>query len=729
MALDERYIVASDLEQYFVDKDSGLPLAAGTLEFFSDVSRSTPKVVYQLSGAPPNYTYTSMGAEITLSAVGTVQNSGGDNEVIYYYPFDADGNLELYYIVCRDSNGVEQFSREAWPNVTASDNPMADTPPISNQIANPQFTQVFLNEGFTTTCTVSSATNQEFVIAPNWSLLISGTGTVILQRIAVSGNENVVTSPPYVLDITVSSGITACKLRQRFDTNSGLWASTANNEVFLSGAYVARNENSGTSGIQMFYQESTGGSPVLIVDGTFDNSLFTQVIGVTAAQIPLSTNSDEGTAGFVDIYLSLMPSSHIRLSSIQVIPTLDQAGGNFLEYDLNSSNREMANLGDYYLPNLTARPTPSLLVGWDFVVAPFQFGETGSITTTPAYICDQTIAARAAGANVNFSHNVGGNNSYGLQFLTTGSDGAFYMMQYLPDPLARKVMGTPLSVNVFGYRTSVSDDVTMRVYLVRAAPASAIPTLPASIGTVASDGTFTLTDVNWVGRELTRGGLDTAKATLPYLSTATDISQMDTGFSSWEITDPAQAVSTGKFAIVVTFAYVDTSTAITINSISLTTGRLPCRPAPQTSDEVLRECQYFYEKSYASSVAVGSITGAGARVLSTALGASAGSAALASRSLNIAYNTLKRVTPAFTLYAPSSASPANIQLEINLPGTGIVSSAVVPTSGNYTAANASEKSITFKASLPTIFATAAINASNEGYLSYHYEADARLGIL
>ena len=67
-----------------------------------------------------------------------------------------------------------------------------------------------------------------FEFAPNWDFVISGTGTVTVERIAISGNQNVVTSPPYVLDVSVSIGITACYLRQRLYLNSGLWASTAN---------------------------------------------------------------------------------------------------------------------------------------------------------------------------------------------------------------------------------------------------------------------------------------------------------------------------------------------------------------------------------------------------------------------------------------------------------------------------------------------------------------------
>lgn len=727
MALDERYIVASDIEQYYVDKDSGLPLAGGTLEFFRDVSRSTPKPVYQLSGSPPNYTYTSMGAIITLSAVGTVQNAGADNEVIYYFPYDADGDLDLYYIVVRDSNGVEQFSREAWPNIAANMNPTGDEFPIANQIANPQFTDTFINEGFTTTYSVSAATNQVFSLGAEWNFLISGTGTVTVQRLAVSGNQNVVTSPPYVLDVTVSSGISSCKLRQRFRINSGLWASTDTNQIYLSGNVVARNEGAGTSGIQMFYQESSGGAPVLILDAAFDNSAYSQLSGVTAAPIPLSTNSDDGGDGFVDIYLSFLSSSHVRISSIQVVPTTDQAGAQFFNYDLNASNREEAYLGSYYIPRLNQRRAGSLLIGWDFINNPYQFGASGNLSTSAGYICDQTIALRGSSGAVAWSQDA---ITGGLKFLTSGSNDSFYIMQYMSPSMAVKTLGTFLSVNVNGYRTSVSNDITMRVYLFRAPTATAYPTLPTSIGTVATDGTFTLTAAGWT--EVPRSGLDTAKATLPFITMNSDLNLntlVDSGFTGWQITDNAQIVDTHKFAVVVTFAYVSTSTALTVNSVSLIPSAIPSRPFPKPRQAVIQECQFFYEKSYSINTPEGTLASAGARVLSTALGVSAGDAALAPKSFTIVYNTIKRVAPTTRVYSPTSATPDQIALEINLPGTGIVASALVPLNPNYTAVNPSEKSITYQASLPTIFCSSTVDASNEGYLTYQYAADARLGVV
>lgn len=119
MALDPQYIVPINLEEYFVNHDTGEPLANGTIEFWTDDDRTTPKDVFELTGAPPNYTYDALPNPLNLSAVGTPVDNSGNPVSIYYYPYDAFGNVELYYIVVKDSNGLVQFTREAWPNTVA----------------------------------------------------------------------------------------------------------------------------------------------------------------------------------------------------------------------------------------------------------------------------------------------------------------------------------------------------------------------------------------------------------------------------------------------------------------------------------------------------------------------------------------------------------------------------------------------------------------------------------
>lgn len=730
MALDPRYIVASDLEQYFVRKDNGLPLSNGTLTFYRDVARNTPKPVYQLSGAPPNYTYTSMGAQITLSAVGTVQNSGGDNEVIYYFPYDSQGELDLYYVVARDSNGIEQFTREAWPNVTDINDPTKDQSGLQNQISNPTFTNVLINEGKSTTYTVTGATSQVFEFAPNWDFVISGTGTVVVQRIALTGNDNVPTSPPYVIDVNVSTGITQCFLRQRFPYNSGLWSSTGSVSIFLAGSYVAKNQGTGTVGLQMFYVESSGGSPVLIVDGTFP-STYTLISGSTLEAMPQSNNTNFGKDGYIDIYLSFNASTNIRVSAVQVIPTASNSVS-ISFYDTDSSNRNEAYQGDYYIPRLNKKTAASYLVGWDFPLNPFQFGLTGNIANAAAYIADQTIGFRGATGNVAWAQSP----AAGVTFTTAGTNDAFYLMQYLSGAEVKAMLGNRLSVNAFAYQGSVGDAATMRIYLYRGGASAAFPVLPISLGTVATTGVFTLTAASWT--EIPRSGLDTAQATLSKVTLNTDINNgnNDYGFSGWEITDAAQIIDTDKFAIVVTFHYPDTNSVITVNSISLTAGDIPCRPNVKTPDETLRECQYYYEKSYEPHVTPGTNTPNSGKFAFGLIyqNPGANNTQLYPNQFELLFKQQKRIEPTMKIYC-LDGTPDGIRVGVRTGPTYPAGGS--PNPGNVSIAIWLQIVSTHNVLFTTITASGAgllinfvpVQPAGSPEMYYHYTADARLGIV
>lgn len=140
--LDPRFVVTSDLEAYFVDKDTGLPLAAGIVTFYSDPNFNFKKPVYQLTVNGTNFDYTPLPNPSILSSVGTFQDALGNNIVPYYFPFEgtpdaSDGTVELYYITVENSGNIEQFTRSAWPNFTEEEVPEQNE--LVNFIANGQF--------------------------------------------------------------------------------------------------------------------------------------------------------------------------------------------------------------------------------------------------------------------------------------------------------------------------------------------------------------------------------------------------------------------------------------------------------------------------------------------------------------------------------------------------------------------------------------------------------------
>jgi hypothetical protein len=126
---------------YFVDKDTGLPLSGGKVYFFQD-GTNIPKPVYELSGNALlgiPYTYTVLPNPVTLSAVGTFQDASGNDILPYYFPYvsPTDFTIQLYYIEVYDSMGVLQFTRSAWPNLSAES--ITTSQDITNFIPNGQF--------------------------------------------------------------------------------------------------------------------------------------------------------------------------------------------------------------------------------------------------------------------------------------------------------------------------------------------------------------------------------------------------------------------------------------------------------------------------------------------------------------------------------------------------------------------------------------------------------------
>lgn len=137
MALNPNFMISPNLQEYFVDKSSGLPLTGGEVFYYKDESRSDLKTVYTLSGTAGSYSYTALPNPVPLSGVGTTSDGAGNDIRVYYHPYNAAGEIELYYIVVKDANGVTQLTRQAWPNLVSGEN--SDVTPPVNYVSNGQF--------------------------------------------------------------------------------------------------------------------------------------------------------------------------------------------------------------------------------------------------------------------------------------------------------------------------------------------------------------------------------------------------------------------------------------------------------------------------------------------------------------------------------------------------------------------------------------------------------------
>lgn len=207
--LDPRFICSSDLEGVFLDKLTGLPLAAGIITFYSDDSQSLKKTIYQLSNSAP-YTFTPLSNPITLNSIGGYQDSLGNSIVIYYFPYhcttDGDpttstGALELYYVTVENSGNTQQFTRHAWPplasNLVSSS---SGNDGVKNYIPNGQF--LSHNDHPITDATTQSGLDILQIAQGGWSFkkMTGGTGVY-----TVSFNDEVTTRSANLNDYPFSS--------------------------------------------------------------------------------------------------------------------------------------------------------------------------------------------------------------------------------------------------------------------------------------------------------------------------------------------------------------------------------------------------------------------------------------------------------------------------------------------------------------------------------------------
>lgn len=735
MALDSRYIPAFSIEDVLLDKDTGAPLAGGKVYFEQDNQRGTPKAVYQITGDDPDYTFTQLPNPVILSSIGTFEDSLGNPVIPYFYPYDGNDEPEYYYIRVENANDVPQFAREAQPYLNVANNSAASNS-FENEISNPQFSKVDFDISTSTyTYSFNNATLEEVQIAPDWSIIVSctGVGTVTVAQKTPIGTLNIPTNPGTMLNIN-SGNLTRLRLRQRFQGSPNLWGSG-----YLSASFTGKTYSGVDTAVTMYYSQS-GGSVTdhQIMSQSFNaDGLYITRSGFTL--LPASSNGDTSPDAYVDIELEWPLSTEIDITSIMLAST-GQTGIAEIGYAQDSQARQIDHLFHYYQTLLNFKPIPSMLTGWDFPVNPAQFGESGNITTTAAYIWDQTIA-KSVVATIPFARN---SITGGLQLTTAGSPPeAFLLCQYLSGAEAKKILGTKLSVNMFGYRGSAGGAVTFKIYLFRGSSAAVIPTLGNLIGSLAADGSFTKNNTAGQGldwTEIPRGNLGQAAGNLSVVTTNDDINSEDNdyGFSGWQITDPALIADTDKFCIITTFSYAAASTVITVNSISLVPGEIPTRPAPMTAEQTLAACQYYYEKTYEMGVAPGTVTDNNARISgSLTPNYNSTTVALHSGIFSIQHETRKRAVPTLTIYDPRVLNSSNAAFAIlygQTSGGGYnTATASIPFSTNFTPLSSGTKTANYvppgSFNTLTSFSGSGTIVYNNGTILYHYTADARLGIV
>ncbi len=183
----------------------------------------------------------------------------------------------------------------------------------SNQITNPQFARI----NFTSPLSLSSVTNPDPIdIGPGWALLLTGTGSVTIQREALNNSNANPSNAPYALHITAtgwdSDGVF---LRQRFQQNGMLWAN-----MVVSSTITARLQGAPQS-ISASLVDSAGSTLTDVLSVPVVNEAWNQFTG--HGMLPDTTNPNPPPTAYIDYKLALPNNIDIYVTSIQLVVQSD----------------------------------------------------------------------------------------------------------------------------------------------------------------------------------------------------------------------------------------------------------------------------------------------------------------------------------------------------------------------------------------------------------------------
>lgn len=576
-----------------------------------------------------------------------------------------------------------------------------------NLLTNPQFADIQFNAPFL----VSTANVTP--IAPGWEIVTTGSGTLTISQQTLPGSSNLPGNPSYYLSIRNNDFITV-SLRQTFAENGALW----------TGEYVAVsflvNPTSPTE-IKAYLSYSDAVQRTSnIIDNIFPVG-WSPITGVSGL-IDESTNTFTGAAAFTTLNIDWSGNTTVNITNLQLIG--QDVADDTITYAQVPIERQIDHEFHYYYPQLAYKPIPSYLIAWDFPLNPCQaLGPTGVTSSSASYyVADQTILFQTVASNFTMTKDV-----LGLNF-TSAAPSTFALIQYLDGSTPVELLQQRMSAILQGFVNTGA--ITATVNLVWTANTS-LPDLNTGASVVTS-----VTSSSGVPVTAYASGWSPVLRKLgPAQCQFTPVSSISTftGFDSTAVS----GIKTAKFfAFVISFDTAAAGQVITVSRASLNGGDIATLPAPKTPDEVLKECQYYYETSYPLGVIPGTSTSETPLVRPQGWSLSFnGSGAITSvvfnpTSFDIYFNTIKRSNPTVILYTP--AGVANFATYFTYSGGSPLPTANVGVGAWDTSVSTKIKSyfaITNSNYGSVVSAQTSLSGALNSLIKFHYTSDARLGLV
>lgn len=633
-----------------------------------------------------------------------------DQDVVYRLEFrqGADQSSPLIYLVENYIAGIGGSTPIDTVGVTSE-----------NQITTPQFAIIDFSSPFTQT----GATTEIIDVAPGWALELTGSGNVRLEQVPLSSALANPTNAPYMLRIVLNGAWTQAYLRQRFQQNGMLWANKT-----VSAAITARIEGApqNVTGILI---DSNNAVLATVIDNVTINSSFNEYTG--HGTLGDTTNPNLPPAAYVDYKIILPNNVDIYVSSLQLLvqDLLNIAEPTFQQ---DSIDRQIDHTFHNYYNSIIMQPKTSILTGWDFPLNPWQFTDIGlNNISVNQYTADQTIiiqqnyVATGSGNNIQVGNGVFSQN---FGFFVSGSAplNQFAILQYVDAFTNYPYWGTRLSALV-KLRLNSTHSSTVRVKMRLIYRDGVAPTIgqnqPVATWPSGQDPTFAA------------GWTQIAPLNDPVYTLG--VGQSTISFDQFQM----PAATSGTMTLGVLFYTLNnlnatgTPDSILFDSVSLVQNDFAIEAQPQTFDQVLRECQYYYEKTYDQGILPGTANNF-ASASSSIMGISGqgtGSASVFAKSFKLQFKNIKRTNaPVITFYSPQNGAANNVWTVLFFAGAqlnavnSIISNWLITANGaqgaTYTGQNAA--ALLTHSILPANYTFAV-----DGLIYYHNTIDARLGLV
>ena len=612
-----------------------------------------------------------------------------------------------------------------------------------NQITNPQFSVVDFSSTPTVPFVYTQAVNGNYQIdvAPGWTLNLTGQGTTKLTQLAIAGS-GLAGNAPFALEID-NTGWTTAILNQRFQGNGALFAGGAISMYGLFRPYVSAQN------ISFGYVPSGGTGQTLIVSGLMPSGVFTPLKGT--AVLAASNNNTTGSAAFTDVQVNLLGTGKIDVTNLQVVgqstpltPGFDLIA-NSPDFQQITIQRQIDQLFHVYSDSLITQPKNSILTGWNFPLNPYQFSPV-ALTNQAAqtsYVADQTILYQQATGNNILTGVTTADNSGGFELIpnvASGLNGSqFALIQYVDSrtiaPYWGNILSSMVKVRAFlNIANNTNIPIKMRLIWRTDLPPVLSNVEPIALWTLGGDPVFA------AGWHEVKPLNDTAYV-LPNAYVAGSVEEYPS-FSFDQFQLPSATTTTMTLGVVVYTmnSMVPTAgvqDAIVFESISLVPNDFAIQVQSQTFDEALRQCQFYYEKSYVSGILPGATSIIGARFAPNPISLSFAAGLLVNTVLykstfDLVFNQVKRAAPVVHFYSPTGTID-NVSMGVwngtAYPGPTAGTNPKNVAISQWSSVTTNTSNIVMKPNDANPIMT--INAdpgSDQGEIYYQYTADARLGV-